>query len=322
MSYQDVRALNCISSILTNHGASKQPGDTLWHYTAAPGLDAMLTNQSIRATHYTCFNDRMEVILGYSLMIKAAHQRRWDGSGVASDIVNLLDRIEFLCKGEVTPALKRWPHGFPESYINDTYEYYIACFSEAGDDVSQWTNYSGGEGGYALGFDPKLLRRPFDLPRYTEVYFVPVVYNEDEQSRLIGLYLDAMINAYRKSAETDLEFDDAFFNHHAYKWLTAFSALASIFKHKSFLTEKEWRLILCFSPHDRSQMTEKLEFTPKTSLFARHYPTTFRRYPIRKIKIGPSRFQDASKRSIEFKLTKAKLGCEVEMSDSTYQTAR
>jgi hypothetical protein len=34
---------------------------------------------------------------------------------------------------------------------------YVLCFSEQGDDLSQWRAYSGGEGGYAIRFFPTML---------------------------------------------------------------------------------------------------------------------------------------------------------------------
>ena len=37
--------------------------------------------------------------------------------------------------------------------------WFVACFSEDNDDLSQWRAYGGGEGGYAIGFNSLHLRK-------------------------------------------------------------------------------------------------------------------------------------------------------------------
>jgi hypothetical protein len=319
MSFEDKYAIEHVSRILEEH-SYQSPRDSVWHYTAAPGLEAITQNKSIRTTHYSCFNDKMEVILGYELMLRAVRTKNSNGDGEFDDVAELLSSLGRLCLGEITPAIKYPPHSHPEAWITNTYEYYMACFSQADDDVSQWMTYAGGEGGYALGFDPDELRKPINLPPLTKVYFVPVVYKGSDQRYIVNRFLDRTIEDFRLAKIHDPDFNESYHHNHAAKWLTAFSALACIFKQEAFANEKEWRLLLCFSPLEQEEMLRKMQFTPKAGLFARHYPATFKNFPLKHVKIGPSRYQKVSERSLAYRLQQAGLHAQIELSNATYQT--
>jgi hypothetical protein len=69
------------------------------------------------------------------------------------------ERLEIASAGpEIETLLRRLGHILSDPQL-ETAPAFVTCFSIRGDDLAQWRAYSGGEGGYAIRFDPQKLAK-------------------------------------------------------------------------------------------------------------------------------------------------------------------
>jgi hypothetical protein len=108
--------------------------EELWHYTDANGLIGILKSGQIWATQISCLNDTLEQHHFGELIHVAVKARR---KQPVDPLVEPLFRIA----DEQLNTLDSTAVG-----------QFVACFSEAEDDLNQWRGYGGGECGYAIGF--------------------------------------------------------------------------------------------------------------------------------------------------------------------------
>src|SRR5258708_16380011 len=111
----------------------------LYHYTRGENLINIFENKQLWATHISCLNDMKEWLYG----VEEVHR-------------HVKDRLSEGHSQEVEPVLKRLDE-YLSNPIVELSPAFVACFSEQEDDLSQWRAYSGGEGGYAIRFDPLAL---------------------------------------------------------------------------------------------------------------------------------------------------------------------
>ena len=146
------------------------------HYTDANGLIGILKTRQIWATQVTCLNDTLEQRHFGDLVHEAVKARRKQNTDP------LLE-----------PLFRIADEGLETRDFTATGQF-VACFSEAEDDLGQWRGYGGGECGYAIGFQSQgildaLRRRPSafllpmgyadsihsfivtDVMRWAEIYF-------------------------------------------------------------------------------------------------------------------------------------------------------
>jgi len=136
-----------------------------------------------------------------------------------------------------------------------TFDFFIACFSEEGNLLSQWRAYAANAAGYSIGYLGRDLatipqRSTFEVP----IQLFSVIYEADEQSKFIRAVLDLLSKIFRQRVEDirDSTLREGFdfkqacrefvvkFNVYALKWLLA---AATRIKHRGFREEREWRLV-------------------------------------------------------------------------------
>jgi hypothetical protein len=113
----------------------------LFHYATGSTLIEMIRSGEMWSTQLGCLNDASEAMYPIELLHAKATAHL-----TASTVP------------EVTTLLERIVSGLAASSIL-TEGRFVACFSEDGDDLSQWRGYAGGEGGYAVEFDSQHLRK-------------------------------------------------------------------------------------------------------------------------------------------------------------------
>lgn len=137
--YSDLPELDPLGALRPVAGgtglASRPPH--LYHYTTTDGLRGILTSQSLYATDPLYLNDSTELSHGLDLLSEVYEQGR---SAHEEWVADVLD--------ECFP-----PH--PWRFKRDPA--YIACLSEAGDQLSQWRAY-GRSGGAVIAFDVTILQ--------------------------------------------------------------------------------------------------------------------------------------------------------------------
>jgi hypothetical protein len=143
--------------------------EKLWHYTSINGFQGITTSKRVFATDLRYLNDREEFIHGRKLADDVVQQ-------IPETDENGLPAREFLQKA-VNMAFNTGPL-HPERL-----QIFVASFSAAEDQLSQWRGYSRGSSGVSLGFNLSGFRPPADID--TLVAFAPCVYDLASKKKLI-----------------------------------------------------------------------------------------------------------------------------------------
>jgi hypothetical protein len=149
------------------------PTAPLYHYTSGAGLIEIIRSGELWATQLACLNDASELLYPMELL----------RNKVQAKLRNpLTDEIQFLLQkidAGLTPQVA-------------TEGRFLSCFSEDGDDLSQWRGYGGGEGGYAIAFDAQHLRQL----AHRGLILGKVEYDEQKQSLFLDEVLTQVVRFY------------------------------------------------------------------------------------------------------------------------------
>ena len=170
---------------------------------------------------------------------------------------------------------------------------FVTCFSARGDDLSQWRAYSGGENGYAIGFDGPQLRNMFST---LETHLHPVSYNLAFNQNLAKEIARATVRFYmdgiaKKRERTREQWLDTFIR----AWRGTVEIFGPLVKDPSFESEQEWRIVHNFQADQYARMI----FRQKATLLARHIKMKMTNgepplMPLTGVLVGPSRHKDVS----------------------------
>ena len=252
----------------------------VWHYTTASGLLGILESGSVFSTQLACLNDQTElrytVTLVRSALLAMRHMEHDD-----QDIEFLLDMIQR--SATVDTAI-----------ISD---FYVSCFSEKCDDLSQWRAYGGGENGYAIGFHTQLLISAHSL-------IARVNYNNALHQKIAAEVAAAFLHFFKQGLNDERSSSrEEWIVEFASAWDAAVGQIGPMVKDPAFSAEAEYRCIHKLGYDEGS----KIVFRQKQGLLARHLPLVFppasrptsRLLPIVEIIVGPCRHPAVSKASID-----------------------
>lgn len=250
------------------------PDGPLYHYTTGENLINIINSGELWATQASCLNDMTELVYSAEQLHRRVKARMAGPHNVAID--PLLARLN--------AAL-----AVPDAELSPVF---VACFSERRDDISQWRAYSGGEGGYAVQFDPKLLREAGILPTLSghsepQILLVRVEYDPANHATMFDDILKWTEQYFlglqgAKAAPSIDEWADEFSRY----WLEHLAFYAPCIKNPAFQNEREWRLIYYLRPDDPI----KMKFRQRQSMMSRHIPLRLRKpLPITGVLVGPCR---------------------------------
>lgn len=198
---------------------------TLYHYTTAAGLLGILGSRRIWATELRFLNDERELQFGVDLLAAELQRQvaQRDSRPVLAKIIEVLSVHRILR------------------------HYFVACFCEEGDLLSQWRGYAS-PGGYSLGFAVDHCK----VPEWVAPFF-PVTYDQGSArmtasawasgaaDRLLQVFderLDSAIaggSPQKAISQLIEEFGRDQFN--------TLEAIAATLKDPSFSEEREWRVL-------------------------------------------------------------------------------
>jgi hypothetical protein len=189
----------------------------LFHYTTIRGLLGILRDGVIFATDCRFVNDEQELKHGLeSIALPHLEKQREDQDDF---YVNFLVS---LIRGD-RERTDTQPYGVTP---------YIACFSEKGDQLSQWRGYGAEVGAVALGFSLTLLRDALSTSNpQMGAHLLKVLYKADEQSELFDRVFPP------RSGKPWLSGPRA-----GGEWIMDISTAAITCKHSKFEEEEEWRI--------------------------------------------------------------------------------
>jgi hypothetical protein len=205
----------------------------LYHYTTAAGLLGIVSSRYFRGTNYSFMNDASEFKYGVDMTLKRfeAEARNRDKNDPISLIAGVAGEIWMERQASLAQS-------------------YVACFTEARDDLAQWRGYGGSADRYCLGIDA------VKLSQRATYSFAPVIYVRAEQEALLEEYFEAALNFLRARQP----FSEALV-------LTATKILCGwllvsmpFFKDSHFASEREWRAVT----NIHGGKSEELSFEPSS----------------------------------------------------------
>ena len=226
-----------------------QMPETLYHYTDAAGLLGIVTSGTVWATHSAYLNDASEFQYAVGLTKAVIEKATADAKP---------DSWEALCRDASIEWEVESQYSGGSAQVPDE-QHFVACFSKAGDGLSQWRGYGKSIGGYALGFPSEHLRAIANRisqagkksnPQIT-VGFGSCWYNPKKQKALLKEAFDGVLRHLEKLGPPDTSFDpDPIMRlRKPNYWLPRLlkripRAVSPYFKDPAFERELEWRLVV------------------------------------------------------------------------------
>lgn len=229
---------------ITRELFTRQPRETLYHYTSLSGLIGIVGSQELRASDIRYMNDSTELRHTLELLNKQVTRRILSGvdsPGLLNAFLDWLSR-----------RISRGPMLFG------------ASFRANGNLLSQWRGYSVHGKGVSIGFDPVTIsqqarKQGFSVGR--------CIYDTDAQSSLIEQVIDAvdeLSERWDDDAGKHIRQADAVFGNIEEDLLR----LAAVLKHPAFEEEQEWRIV---SPVVRDVSLDSIQFREGVSMLVPYF---------------------------------------------------
>jgi len=292
----DLRKIDKVILKIINGEIRKLPlagnNQIIWHYTSAANAISIIEKSEIWASQVGSLNDASEVKYGIEKI-----------SNFINEQYDSLDNDT-----EVDEILMSMQRAIPINLedINDI-EYYITSLSEAYDDLSQWRAYAGGTGGVALGFivdneisETKTLKG--------------VLYDDEKIQSIISKIFESILTEIRVWYSKNLSVVDISSNptrrairRRISTIIDLMAPLLAHIKNNSFRGEREFRMGFSLSSED----TANVRISNRNDHISAHIamPISIGKnegniLTLKKILIGPARYQDRSERALNLMMKK------------------
>jgi hypothetical protein len=244
----------------------------IYHYTNAEGLIGILSSGKLWATDIRYLNDSSELLHAEKLQRQVLKELI-----IKAPAGSLQKRL----------AIKAQEHPPWHSRLQT----YVVCFCRDDDLLTQWQAYAAAGSGFSIGFDRRELESlvPNPVPvadgvDVPDVSLKRIEYSEEKQKDSLRLSFNRYIN--RLPADPSQREIDDFVTEVA----GDVARSASRFKHRSFRSEKEWRIVI--SSHPFAVLArEQLFFRPssRTVIPYRKIPEHPNgKLPIVSVTVGPT----------------------------------
>jgi hypothetical protein len=276
--------------------------DEVFHYTTVDGLRGIIESGKIWATEAGYLNDASEYVYANDIVVSVAAE-------LGERLAALVNVAEFL---RINPK-------------ENPFQFYVSCFCEDRDLLSQWRTYGHEGTGYAIGFRLDALR---SLASDFLGLVGKVVYDRSEQTllvrtvlrsalgpivdtdivhdtflRLVGEVGDAARRAAPEEAARILEESKSAVTREMSglvagplkEAMIKTLAVRAFLKYPRFYEEREWRLMLVGGSRDVES------FRSSRGLLVPYVPVYLGErgsLPIKKIVIGPSLYPSGAERSL------------------------
>jgi hypothetical protein len=260
------------------------PETVLWHYTTGNGLLGIIKSNTLYSTQVSCLNDSTEVRYASKVFRDALAGSRESYAPNSPQRVFIDTALTFFAEDSNIPNHVRLP-------------YFVTCFTEARDDLSQWRAYGGGENGYALAFKAKNL-----LGISSSLLARVVYYSSEMHSSLAEVVAEQTVKFFTDGLEKFGAQDvNEWMTSYLEVWDQVITQIAPLIKDPGFDSEREFRLVKSYQIED----LKDLQFVQKAAMLSRHLPlqpapnaTDPYKLPIHEILVGPCRYPHVSRISI------------------------
>lgn len=260
----------------------------LWHYTSTDGAIGIIGESKIWFTDAAYMNDGSELRWGLQILDSVRKE-------LSKDLPNEVNSELSIIQEEALRLLSF--HGA-----------LVFCMCEKPNLLNQWRYYGRDIVPYSIGFDPVLLCQK-DLYNFNS-QLVRMEYNKKIQKDVLKKIIDTVKETL--TSTKNLSDDDAqkIRRYAAYEFLNVLMR----FKHSSFESELEWRLVTQYTELMKRDTklryrSSNLGVVPYVEM--KKIDDSEKNLPIREVCIGPTPFPDVSK-----------LGLNSFLSDKNYDYVR
>lgn len=270
------------------------PSLILHHYTSGHGLLGIMGSNSIWATKIQYMNDSKEFAHAIDLASTSIRRRKSTQSDVRfSDfcdaLINHLERISGMA-------------------------FYVACFSEVEDSLSQWRGYCPSGFGYSIGFDGDNLRA---IAATQGFLLRQCIYTRRDQDLAVNQWVDSTLTGLTSLCPSTEE-PRAFCEKRVGDFLSEFIKFAPYMKNDAFADEREWRLVALIPSTD-----SRIQLRPGKSMLVPYAPIDLRLSlgsPLLwNIRIGPTPHVELSMDSLSHLFQKVRLANGIARSTVPYR---
>ena len=212
----------------------------LYHYTDFAALEGILGHSQLRLNNVLNMNDAAEMnLFMYGICKNVAELF---AAGGRQDKVQLTEQI----------FMKEQKNRF-------SYSAYAACFSRYRDDAAQWERYGNQGRGVCIAFDETLLAETAKAP----LSLRPVLYQENIQGH-------PLVSKIHELLCGDISGNDYSSNPQLRKTLDRAWAASAAYKHPSFASENEVRLLV--SPFEQGYFDVQPQYHISRERIKKYYP--------------------------------------------------
>ncbi|MCB5409443.1 DUF2971 domain-containing protein [Pseudogemmobacter faecipullorum] len=193
-----------------------------------------------------------------------------------------------------------------------------ACFSEAGDQLSQWRGYAADGAGFAIGFDHSELEAVVTKHAQPSVSLSKIIYGWDDHERrsdlfksLHGAFSPDFTRYSQSGGYGSMSIDNSAEARDAK--LSAAGKLFS-FKNPAFSEEKEWRLLIV----GYLSQLEKVDYRESSGVISPFLKMDFSTDSIRTVRLGPT--NRTPERVVEAFLEHSNITANVLKSSASYSS--
>jgi hypothetical protein len=274
----------------------------LYHYTTVEGLKGIVESHAIWATAASYLNDASEINYGCAVLDEVFEEWQRANRNIKTNAIKVLEILRGRFVGK-------------KAKTDRAVSYYIACFCEKPNLLSQWRAY-GQAGGYSIGFDfgshgfaalesPNLLSVKPEKNGY-KAKLVKVLYSPAEQRARLHAVLrfclpqldepDALEILSRSTKAQQRGFVD--FATLAIEMFLLEEIVG--FKNKAFAEEHEWRIVLNSTIHQVNVPPAGVCFRPARGLIVPYLKivSSQNKLPIKSVRLGPSLDKARAEKSV------------------------
>ncbi|MDD6485269.1 MAG: DUF2971 domain-containing protein [Clostridiales bacterium] len=236
--------------------------DLVYHYCGIEALVSIIRTSSIWLSDYRKMNDYAE--------------EKWIKEKVNKKIREQLISID-------KKVCDIWDRYYDQNTYG-TNTFFVGCFSEECDDLTQWTRYADDGRGVAIGFSKDVLCK---LNDGFGLAFDKIIYDEKVQEQFVNKITKQIMDRFDRQSVMHVAIE--FFQDYTLQFLK--------YKNPGFYSENEWRVIHYSSPayQDTAYYGEfeflKPEFRVNKNRIISYIPLSFseiKQDVIKEIHLGPS----------------------------------
>lgn len=248
----------------------------VYHYTDTAGLLGILDSGVLWATHYRYLNDSSELRYVFDLSAQVASER-------------LRSRSE----GSLAQAFLEYASTESPPYGETAY--YLCCFSESDNLLSQWRAYSGRQG-FSLAFpgdittNPGLMGVPARQGQTAGITLLRVEYRAERHLEYVTTLIQELVELCDGKHLRSYPDSSLAISHISQFYWGQLERASYRFKHPDFVDEREWRLV-SWSRHDEHFRAGAVTLTPyaKFQIFSASHPNpNMGKPPLMAVRHGPT----------------------------------